>query len=189
MEPAMLVKKPRSLMQRVDENGADARDFRCLQRAQDPVPHQGAAKAPALPIPVNRQASQHHDRDRVRHVPPHPPRRNFLRNRTGGKAVIAHHAPIFAERIRPGGAAALIFQGAALEPFIKLRFSRTELHHLMVRAERFRRAKLTFPARGIVRAHSQGAFVLRSLRSFSFSAGGASNRAVNSRKDSSLKVK
>ncbi len=185
----MLVKQPRPLMQRMNENRADSRDLRRLQRAQDRIPQQGAAKPLALPLLINRQASHHHDRDRVRHVPPHPPRRNLLRNRASREAIIAHHAPVFAKSIRPGGSAPLIFQGAAFEPFIEFQFSGTELHRLMLRAERFRRTKPTCPARRNVRAHSQGAFVLSSLRSFSLSAGGASRRTVNSRKAFSLKVK
>ena len=63
----MLVESCGLFMQRVDEQGSDAGNLRCLESAKDSIPQQIEAKPLALPFLIHRQSPQHHYRNRLRH--------------------------------------------------------------------------------------------------------------------------
>ena len=70
-KPVMFIELPGSVMQCMDEQGADSCILRNKQRAIDRVSQQGRAELDALDTLVHGQPCQHDDRDRIGHVATH----------------------------------------------------------------------------------------------------------------------
>ena len=87
----MLIKPTRFIVQRVNDNGANAGIFCHEHTTPDRVLEQRRAKLQALCLYVNRQPRQYQYRDRVWHILPNRSNRVLMRYSTSCESVITNN--------------------------------------------------------------------------------------------------
>jgi hypothetical protein len=126
---------------RVDEDCAHADTFTGRQHTQHRVLQKIAADPPALPRAINGQPAKENNRNRARHVPPHPSGGDAGKHRARRQAVVADDPPGLAHHEGARPAFDLVVQAMAFQPLIERLDPGREGIELVILAERLRRGE------------------------------------------------
>jgi hypothetical protein len=122
-----LVPLTRSMVLRVDSQGANTSDVRGLKCAQDRISKERLTNAAALPFPVYRQASEKHDRDRMAsEALAEPLRRVSELDLADGEAVEAGDGAIHQADISLCGVRELVLEGVPDQPQVEVGLTAVE---------------------------------------------------------------
>lgn len=129
----------RLLRNGVQQDRADAHGFGHGERSQECISEERGTEASPLMRPIDGQPNEDHDRDRLRHVAPHPASGDGVSDGAGGQGVVADDTAATDYHERPRGTGTLVLQCSALQPVVQLRNSAFEGRNVVLAGEMLRR--------------------------------------------------
>lgn len=104
-----------------DDKRPDSGNLPSLEGPQSPIAKKGTPKTPPLPPSIDGKTAKHHDRYRVRHVPPDSAGSIDMGDGAGCKAIIAKHRRTDAGNIRAGSTVLVVAPSPLPEPVVERR--------------------------------------------------------------------
>ena len=154
------------------DDASNSNGIRRLNDAKRGIANQCTSDPFASVCSIYGQASEHHDRDRVRHVATKSAGRLGDSDRAGSRGVIADDTAFLTNNERAQSSRDLVFQCAAFKPGIKCLNPAAKALDIVMTRERFGSRE--------PHASSHGARACIVLRSRGFGLGGMSRRWRNS---------
>src|ERR1022692_2269605 len=91
----------------VNDDSPDSDRIRCMCDAAGGISKQCPSQTPSLVVPIYRQTGEHHNGNRIWHVPSEPSRNRGLSDGARSEGIIADDGLPVADYVGPGGASRL----------------------------------------------------------------------------------
>jgi hypothetical protein len=127
----LTVKDSGSFIQGMDEQCADTRNIRCLERPQQGITQHARADVLSCITPINRQAGENHDRNGLRHVALNSAGRELVFKTPNGERIVPDNLIACADDIGTGCAGGFIFYRPLAQPVIQRRFSAEKIGNIV----------------------------------------------------------
>jgi hypothetical protein len=130
-ESPLTVKGSGSFIQGMDEQCSDACNIRCLERPQQGITQHARADILSCITPINRQAGENHDWNRLWHVALHIAGRELVFKAPNGERIVPGNVIAQADDIGAGRAGGFIFHCPLAQPVIQRRFSTEKIGNIV----------------------------------------------------------